>query len=84
MYFDLHPREGKYQHVAHFTVQCGCLLGGTSATPEYQAPIVALVCNMAPQQGTGGTAAASPPLLNHHKVETLFHEFGHGLYSLLS
>lgn len=79
MYLDLHPREGKYQHAAHFTVRCGCLLGGTSATPEYQAPIVALVCNMAPQ-GDG----PSVPLLNHHEVETLFHEFGHGLHSLLS
>jgi intermediate peptidase len=77
MYFDLHPREGKYQHAAHFTVQCGCVLGGTSSKPEYQAPIVALVCNMGvvPQQGSR---------LNHHDVETLFHEFGHGLHSLLS
>jgi intermediate peptidase len=74
MYLDLHPREGKYQHAAHFTVQCGCVLGGTSLKPEYQTPIVALVCNMAPQG----------PLLNHHEVETLFHEFGHGLHSLLS
>lgn len=75
MYLDLHPREGKYQHAAHFTVRCGCVLDGTSATPEYQTPIVALVCNMAPQGGT---------VLNHHEVETLFHEFGHVLHSLLS
>ena len=75
MYLDLHPREGKYQHAAHFTVRCGCVLQGTSATPEYQTPIVALVCNMAPQGGS---------VLNHHEVETLFHEFGHALHSLLS
>jgi len=75
MYLDLHPREGKYQHAAHFTVRCGCVLVGTSATPEYQTPIVALVCNMAPHGGS---------VLNHHEVETLFHEFGHALHSLLS
>lgn len=75
MYLDLHPREGKYQHAAHFTVRCGCVLDGTSAKPEYQTPIVALVCSMAPQGGT---------VLNHHEVETLFHEFGHVLHSLLS
>ena len=61
MYLDLHPREGKYSHAAHFTVQCGCVLDGTSETPEYQTPIVALVCNMSPGAGS---------LLNHHEVET--------------
>jgi intermediate peptidase len=75
MYLDLHPREGKYSHAAHFTVQCGCVLDGTSDTPDYQTPIVALVCNMSPGAGS---------LLNHHEVETLFHEFGHALHSLLS
>jgi intermediate peptidase len=36
IYLDLHPREDKYLHAAHFTIQCG--------TPT-QLPIVALVCN---------------------------------------
>mmetsp|Transcript_24438 Transcript_24438/g.56951 ORF Transcript_24438/g.56951 Transcript_24438/m.56951 type:complete len:306 (+) Transcript_24438:3-920(+) len=74
MYLDLHPREGKYSHAAHFTVRCGCALDPDGGA--YQVPIVALVCNMSPPEGN--------PWLNHAEVETLFHEFGHGLHSLLS
>lgn len=76
MYLDLHPREGKYGHAAHFTVRCGCSLGVDSH--DYQLPIVALVCNMSPPEGN------NIPCLTHSEVETLFHEFGHGLHSLLS
>ncbi|KAG7374007.1 peptidase M3 family protein [Nitzschia inconspicua] len=79
MYLDLHPRPGKYTHAAHFTVRCGCLLtnnnGGVNDPPEYQKPIVALVCNM----NTGHASFSS-----HQEVETFLHEFGHALHSLLS
>ncbi|CAI7866064.1 unnamed protein product, partial [Closterium sp. NIES-54] len=40
--------------------------------------VVALVCNFA------ASSRSSPCLLAHHDVETLFHEFGHALHSLLS
>lgn len=73
MYLDLHPRTGKYTHAAHFTVRCGCVVNGS--TSDYQLPIVALVCNM-----SAGEASFS----SHQEVETLFHEFGHALHSLLS
>jgi intermediate peptidase len=73
MYLDLHPRPGKYTHAAHFTVRCGCRISGPES--EYQLPIVALVCNM-----NSGTATLS----SHAEVETLFHEMGHALHSLLS
>jgi intermediate peptidase len=73
MYLDLHPRPGKYTHAAHFTVRCGCVVNGPDS--EYQLPIVALVCNM-----NSGQASFS----SHPEVETLFHEFGHALHSLLS
>jgi intermediate peptidase len=75
MYMDLHPREGKYTHAAHFTVRCGCQT--EFDTEEYQFPIIALVCNLS----SGGDELL---LLSHGEVETLFHEFGHGLHSLLS
>jgi intermediate peptidase len=73
MYLDLHPRKGKYTHAAHFTVRCGCVVDGPDS--DYQSPIVALVCNM----NTGEASFSS-----HQEVETLFHEFGHALHSLLS
>jgi intermediate peptidase len=77
MYMDLHPREGKYTHAAHFTVRCGCQTDFN--TNDYQFPIIALVCNL-----SSGTEDYGPLLLSHGEVETLFHEFGHGLHSLLS
>lgn len=73
MYIDLHPRPGKYTHAAHFTVRCGCRVSGPDS--DYQLPIVALVCNM-----NSGAATLS----SHSEVETLFHEMGHALHSLLS
>lgn len=73
MYLDLHPRAGKYTHAAHFTVRCGCVVNGPGS--DYQLPIVALVCNM-----NSGQASFS----SHQEVETLFHEFGHAMHSLLS
>lgn len=76
MYLDLFPRDGKYGHAAHFTVRCGCVLDAISDAPEYQLPIIALVCNLTPP--------SSSAVLSHGEVETLFHEFGHALHSLLS
>jgi mitochondrial intermediate peptidase len=72
MYLDLHPRPGKYGHAAHFAIRCGCALGVNST--EYQLPVIALVCNLQAPQGP----------LSHGEVETLFHEFGHAIHSLLS
>ncbi|KAH7482113.1 hypothetical protein KRP22_012345 [Phytophthora ramorum] len=74
IYFDLYPRPSKYNHAAHFTIRCGKRLSETS----YQKPIVALVCNF------NKPAPDSPSLLTHAEVETLFHEFGHAMHSLLS
>ena len=83
MYLDLHPRDNKYNHAAHFTVRCGCAKSPhihgrnshatTDDEEQYQYPIIALVCNL-----------SDSVTLSHGEVETLFHEFGHALHSLLS
>jgi thimet oligopeptidase len=73
-YLDMFPREGKYNHFAQFTIVEGKLLPGR----KYQRPTVALVCNFPPP------AKDKPSLLAHADVETLFHEFGHALHSILT
>lgn len=74
MYLDLYVRKGKYPGCAHFAIKGGRRLSET----EYQLPVVALVCNFPPP------ARSSLAVLNHCEVETLFHEFGHAIHSLLS
>jgi thimet oligopeptidase len=73
-YLDMFPREGKYNHFAQFTLIGGKLLAGG----KYQRPTVALVCNFpAPTKD-------QPSLLSHAEVETLFHEFGHAMHSIMT
>lgn len=74
VYFDLHPRPGKFKHAAVFGVRA------SKALPDGQRlmPIAALVCNF-PKPGGG-----APALLNHGDVVTFFHEFGHVLHQLVT
>eukprot|EP00850_Spirogloea_muscicola_P012956 SM000086S23008 [mRNA] locus=s86:76943:81851:+ [translate_table: standard] len=74
VYLDLHPRNTKFSHSAHFTLRCG----HGAWTSQRQLPVLALVCNF-PQ-----SSQQTPTLLNHMEVDTLFHEFGHALHTLLS
>ncbi|KAI3458275.1 hypothetical protein Pfo_014938 [Paulownia fortunei] len=73
LYLDLKSRKGKHPICAHFAIKGGRRISDT----DYQLPIVALVCNFS------GSTFQSVHLL-HSDVETLFHEFGHALHSLLS
>ncbi|KAK6132170.1 hypothetical protein DH2020_034095 [Rehmannia glutinosa] len=73
LYLDLKSRKDKHPICAHFAIKGGRKISDT----EYQLPIVALVCNF-----SGSTSHSVH--LQHSDVETLFHEFGHALHSLLS
>ncbi|RDA85851.1 hypothetical protein CP532_4890 [Ophiocordyceps camponoti-leonardi (nom. inval.)] len=44
-----------------------------------QLPTIALVCDFAKNDNSG-----EPALLSHHSVETLFHEMGHAVHSILA
>ncbi|KAL8217979.1 hypothetical protein R6Q57_021352 [Mikania cordata] len=74
IYLDLNSRPGKYPGCAHFAIRGGRQVSKT----EYQLPVIALVCNFSKSQNSAIVR------LNHSDVDTLFHEFGHALHSLLS
>ena len=65
-YFDLYPRQNKYNHFACFAI--------SEANPNVSneiLPVAALLCNF-PE-----AVAGEPTLLSHQDVIILFHEFGH-------
>jgi thimet oligopeptidase len=74
VYLDMFPRDGKYNHFAQF----GIVEGKRLPDGSYQRPTVALICNFPSAQDE------KPSLLSHGEVETLFHEFGHALHSVLT
>jgi thimet oligopeptidase len=69
IYLDMHPREGKYQHAAQFTLRSG--------VKGVQLPEGVLVCNF-PNPRTD-----PPALMEHDDVVTMFHEFGHLMHHVL-
>jgi thimet oligopeptidase len=73
-YLDMFPREGKFNHFAQFEIIGGKLL----PDGKYERPTVALLCNFSPP------TADKPSLMTHQEVETLFHEFGHALHSIVT
>lgn len=74
LYLDMFARPGKFTNAALFTLKCGRRL----ADDSYQKAQVALTFNFACQHDS------CSQMLSQHEVETLFHEFGHALNSLLS
>jgi Zn-dependent oligopeptidase len=73
-YLDMFPRDGKYNHFAQFGIIEGKLL----PDGKYQRPVCALVCNFPPPQPD------KPSLMSHDEVETIFHEFGHAMHTILT
>lgn len=69
-YLDMHPRDNKYNHAAQFGI-CNGVAGR-------QIPEAALICNFP------GGVEGDPGLMEHHDVETFFHEFGHLLHHLFA
>jgi len=74
LYLDLHPRQGKYKHFAHFGITPARRL----ADGRMQRPVGALVGNFPP------SSPGRPSLLSLDDVGTLFHEFGHAMHHILS
>jgi thimet oligopeptidase len=73
-YLDMFPRDGKYNHFAQFGIIEGKLL----PDGKYQRPVCALICNFpAPTKD-------HPSLMSHMDVETIFHEFGHAMHTILT
>ena len=73
-YLDMFPRDGKYNHFAQF----GIIEGKRLPDGKYQRPVCCLVCNFPPPQPD------KPSLLSHDEVETVFHEFGHAMHTILT
>ncbi|KKU66480.1 MAG: hypothetical protein UX90_C0001G0539 [Candidatus Wolfebacteria bacterium GW2011_GWD2_47_17] len=74
---DLFPREGKFSHAMNQAVVHGRLASRATDAP-YIAPVCAVVANFNPQ------TTDMPSLLSHGEVQTLFHEFGHAMHSLVT
>lgn len=72
-YLDLYAR----QHKRGGAWMDECLVRFTSSQRQ-QLPVAYLTCNFTPP------VEDKPALLTHDEVETLFHEFGHGLHHLLT
>lgn len=73
-YLDLYAREDKRSGAWHSSVI------GHYKKPDgsIQLPVSTMVCNFRPP------SQGEPALLLHDEAETLFHEFGHGLHSMLT
>jgi len=73
LYLDYHPRSGKRPGA-----WCGAIRSQSYENGKRIPPIVSIVCNFT--RGNGN----DPALLTWDEVNTLFHEFGHGLHNLFA
>ncbi|CUS20673.1 LAQU0S01e12024g1_1 [Lachancea quebecensis] len=91
VYCDLFERQGKTSNPAHFTVCCSrqiypeetdlsTIQVGQLATSgqKFQLPVISLVCGFSQNSGSKDVF-----LLQLSEVDTLFHEMGHAIHSML-
>lgn len=76
IFLDMHPRDGKYNHAAMFSMVTG--------KAGHRVPECALLCNL-PKPGslTPTGSGGEPALLLHSDVTTFFHEFGHLIHHIV-
>jgi len=72
-YFDLYARPHK--RGGAWMAEC---ISRLKNSRREQSPVAFMTCNFTPPVG------GKPALLTHSEVETLFHEFGHGLQHMLT
>jgi oligopeptidase A len=72
-YFDLYARQKKRGGAWMDVCQ-----GRLRSSQRQQLPVAYMTCNFTPP------VDGKPALLTHAEVETLFHEFGHGLHHMLT
>lgn len=92
VYCDLFERSGKTSNPSHFTVCCSREIypdesdfstiqtGVNSQGTQFQLPVICLVCNFSTSTNSCGDPIC---LLHLSEVETLFHEMGHAMHSML-
>ena len=73
-YFDLYARPNKRGGAW----MDECIQRRLKSNGSVQAPVAFITCNSSP------ATKASPAFFTHYDVETLFHEFGHGLQHMLT
>lgn len=91
IYFDLHPRLGKFTHVGQYNLQqassisCIFLWHGLTVSQGFDKrdgtrhyPCSVLVMNYAK------SSPSKPSLLSMNEVRSFFHEVGHGMHNILS
>lgn len=92
VYCDLFERDGKTPNPAHFTVCCSrkmydgeednstIQIGTNSKGEKFQLPVISLVCNF---RSTSTNDSDGICFLQLNEIETLFHEMGHAMHSML-
>ncbi|QLG72585.1 hypothetical protein HG535_0D02930 [Zygotorulaspora mrakii] len=92
VYCDLFERQGKTSNPSHFTICCSrqiypheldtstVQMGRNRDGTRFQLPIISLICNFSSATDSTGKSVC---LLQLSEVETLFHEMGHAMHSML-